>query len=129
MMRHLHIVAMLAAYPGVLAHELAHYAVARTAGDGVRVRVAASRPRTTVESWRPDASGWRIVAAAYAPLLAGLGCGAVAAVGGLVTGWAPPATVRGWAIASIGLGWYAVFVLPSADDVRTAREGLERVRR
>lgn len=127
MHRLIHTLSTVATWPAVCCHELAHYVVARRAGEGVQLRVATARPATTVEEWNADTSGWHIVAAAYAPLLVGLVVAGVALIAGALTGWPTPDTLREWAIAALGLGWYAVFVLPSSDDIHTAQEGIERV--
>jgi len=113
--------------PGVLAHELTHYAAARRAAVNLRLSLGA-RPAVTVTQWRETAS-WGIVAAAYAPLLIGLCAGAGALVWALVAGWPAVSSVRDMAVAALGAAWYAVYVIPSGDDIQTAQEGLDRVQR
>jgi hypothetical protein len=121
----LRLVATLLCFPGVLAHELTHYAVARWVAVDLRLSVGA-RPAVTVAQWRETAS-WGIVAAAYAPLLVGLCAGAGVLVWALVAGWPAVESIRDVAVALLGAGWYAVYVLPSGDDIETAQEGFDRV--
>jgi hypothetical protein len=122
----LRVLATVLCWPGVFFHELTHYAVARRVGDDVRLSVASARPATTVGAWDSGAS-WAIVAAAYAPLLVGLCVGASALAWGLVAGWPSVAGLEELATVLLGAGWYAVYVLPSGDDIETAQEGFDRV--
>jgi hypothetical protein len=111
-------------WPGLAAHELAHWFAGRWAAREDRLHIAAARPRYEVVEWVEGAALW-VVLVAYAPVLVGLFVGLSVL---LIAGLPAPETVTDWCLIGILAGWYAVFVLPSAGDIDTAQEGLDRVR-
>jgi hypothetical protein len=114
-------------WPAFLLHELAHAAVATPGAERVSVEDPVGTPSVRVE-WREDASGWLIVLSAYAPLLSGIVAGGLGVAWMLVSGLPAPETARQWAVVGVGAIWYAIYVMPSPSDVRTAQEGIDRVR-
>jgi hypothetical protein len=114
-------------WPASLLHELAHAAVATPGAKRVSVDDPVGTPSVRVE-WRPDASGWLIVAAAYAPLLSGIVAGTIGLAWMLASGLPAPETARQWTVLGVTAIWYAIYVTPSPSDIRTAQEGIDRVR-
>jgi hypothetical protein len=122
------LVTSLFVWPAVLLHELAHAIVATPGAKRVGIFDPIGTPSVQVE-WREDASGWLIVASAYAPLLSGILVGLCGLVWAFVTGpGLVPESARDWIVVGVGAIWYAIYVSPSPSDVRTAQEGIDRVR-
>jgi hypothetical protein len=117
-----HAVALALVWPAVAAHELAHWLAARGAVEGDELHLTGPRPRYDVVAWAEGAA-LRIVLVAYAPVLIGLGIGLLWT---LALGIPDPETTAEWCILALGMGWYAVFILPSESDLRTAQEGFDR---
>lgn len=126
--RALTLVTSLFTWPAFLLHELAHAAVATLGADRVALRDPVGSPSVVVE-WPDDVSGWLIVASAYAPLLSGIVAGLCGVVWALTAGVGQlPATAREWLIVGVAAIWYGIYVTPSPSDIRTAQEGIDRVR-
>lgn len=126
--RLLNVLTSLFVLPAVLCHELAHAIVATPVAKRVGIFDPVGTPSVHVE-WREDASGWVIIASAYAPLISGILVGVAGLVWAFVSGpGLVPETARDWIVVGIGAIWYAIYVSPSPSDVQTAQEGINRVR-
>jgi len=126
--RRLTLLTSLVTWPAFLLHELAHAAVATLGAESVAIADPVGSPSVRVE-WRDDVSGWLIVASAYAPLLTGIVAALCGVLWAVVAGvGALPATARDWLVVGIAAIWYGIYVMPSPSDVRTAQEGIDRVR-
>lgn len=119
------IVTSLLTWPATLAHELAHAAVATPGADHVAIEDPLGTPSTRVE-WGEEASRGLVIAAAYAPTVSGIVVALLGLVWGLVAGWPLPASARQWVVVGIASIWYGIYVMPSASDVRTVEEVLDR---
>lgn len=111
-------------WPGLAAHELAHWLAGRWATREDGLHIATARPRYEVGEW-VEGAAWTLILVAYAPVLVGLLVGLSWL---LVAGLPAPETVTDWCLIGIIAGWYAVFILPSRGDIDVAQEGINRVR-
>jgi hypothetical protein len=106
-----------ASLPPALAHELTHFVFALPWASTTALVFEDGHAGLHVD-WHDDAPGWGVALAAYGPFIVGMVIGLVG-LGSLLSGEAP--ALESWpAIGALSI-WWAIYVWPSPDDRRTAR--------
>lgn len=114
----------LASFPPALAHELAHYAVAKPFAEHAELNVEITGLHASVRVWwdeeAEDYSRAIRMFANLAPTISGFGIGLLVVLYYVLAGFTLPENLHGWARISLACIVWATYTAPSPGDIQGA---------
>lgn len=111
-------------WPSTVAHELTHAVVAYPWADSIDVNVTRPAGENAVYiDWREGVARWQVAVASLAPFLMGIVALVAALVLWVTGGFSLPTSGVELAKMAVVAMWWALYMVPSPDDVATAFNG------